>query len=121
MSHLISVDRNGSLIRITVTEQLNLEGYKHIVPYVDGAIDEFGSARVIFDLREYDGWNDKARWEDLDLDLPHWARVERVAIVGAEKYEARAPTLCRPFTAATVRYFYPPDAKAAEEWIHESL
>jgi len=121
VSHLISVDCNGSLVHVDVTDQLTLEGYKHIVPYIDAAIDEFGSVRVLFDLGEYHGWDGEARWEDLDLELLHWASVERVAIIGDPKYEEGVATFCRPFTAATVRYFYPADAKAAEEWIHEGL
>jgi len=121
VTHLISVDRNGALIHVTVTDKLNLEGYKHIVPHIDQAIDEFGSARVIFDLGEYRGWEDEARWEDLHLPLPHWANVERVAIIGDKEYETRVPTFCRPFTSATVRHFHPDDAIAAEEWIREGL
>ncbi len=121
MSHLVSVEPHGHIIRVNVLGRMNAEAYDHLVPYIDTAIDEFQGARVLFDLSKYVGRDPDEGFDVPEFNLPHWAEVERVAIVGHERFEPRTPAFCAPFTSATVRFFYPNQIKDAEEWIHEGV
>jgi hypothetical protein len=121
MAHLISVEPKANILRILVHDWIDKKAYEHIVPYIDSAIDEYDTVRLLFDLTEYVGRDSGAMFEDAEPSLPHWAAVERVAIIGDKRFEPRAPAFCEPFTSATIKYFYSHQGKAAEEWIHEGV
>ncbi|MHC5062980.1 MAG: SpoIIAA family protein [Planctomycetota bacterium] len=121
MAHLVSVEPHGHIIRVKVLGRLGQETYAHLVPFIDTAIAEFDGVRVLFDLSQYAGREPGESFEDAEFSLPHWAEVERVAIIGGKHLEPRVVAFCEPFSSATVRFFYPNQVKAAEEWIHEDV
>jgi hypothetical protein len=121
MSQLVSVEANGNLIRIAVNGDMSLEAYQHIVPFINDAIEQFGTARLIFDVLDFQGPKPGAAWDDLELDLDHWRHIERVAFVCDERDEGKVAKFCRPFTGAALKCFRAHELEAAEEWIHEDL
>ncbi len=62
-----------------------------------------------------------AAWEDVKFDLHHFADIERLALIGENRWEAGMAVFCKPFTAAKVRYFDDSKADEAAAWIHEGL
>ena len=121
MSHLVTVERHGKLIRVKVLGQLGVEAFKHILPFLDRAIEEHESARMLFDLTSYAGREPGEGYDDLTFDLPNWAAVERVAFIGDKVFEPRMPIFCKPFTSASLRWCYPDHGEDAEAWIQEGI
>jgi len=121
MSHLVSVEPYGRIIRVKALGQMGMATYEHLVPFIDSAIMEYGAVRLLFDLTQFAGREAGAVFEDAEFSLPHWAEVERVAFIGDKQFETRIRTFCQPFKSATVRYFYPNQRRDAEEWIHEHV
>ena len=121
MSHLISVEPNGRILRIAVFDWLDSKAYEHILPYIDSAIAEYDTVRLLFDLTEYAGREPGEAFEDAELNLPNWAGVERVAFIGDKRFEPRLPAFCEPFKSAAIKYFYTHQHKSAEEWIREGV
>ncbi|MEM6674215.1 MAG: STAS/SEC14 domain-containing protein [Planctomycetota bacterium] len=119
MTHQISLEPRGRIIHVLVQGWIDEEAYEHIVPYVDETIDEYDMARVMFDLTRYVGREPGSHFEDVEFDLPNWAKVERVAIVGPERFRPRMEWFCKPFTTAKLRYFLSNEKTEADEWIHE--
>ena len=46
--------------------------------------------------------------------------IERLAIVGENKWQQGMATFCKPFTKATIRYFDHADAAEARKWLGEA-
>ena len=57
-----------------------------------------GPARLLFVLDGFEGWSD-ARWNDLSFYVPHGDKIERIAIVGPQRW--RSETLM--FAGADLR------------------
>lgn len=121
MAHLISVEPNGHILRIAVYDAIDMKAYEHVVPYIDSAIYEYDTVRLLFDLTEYVGREPGAGFEYAELSLPNWAKVERVAFIGDRRFEPRVEGFCKPFTSATIKYFYSDQGDAAAEWIREGV
>ena len=71
-------------------------------------------------MEDFDGWADlDAAWEDLKLDVTHYADVERLVMVGEERWQewvTRATDLLAP---GDVRYFDEARLDAAWAWVRE--
>ena len=58
-----------------------------------------------------------ALWDEIKLDIRHFADIERLAVVGDKKWEHDMVTFYKPFTKATIRYFDQADAAEARTWL----
>lgn len=56
-------------------------------------------------------------WEDIKFDMKHFNDIERLAMVGDQKWQHQVATLFKPFTKAESRYFDEADADKAREWL----
>jgi len=89
------------------------------VPTFKRDADKFGKLRLPFELHDFHGWTAGALWEGLKFDAKHFAHIERLAIVGDQKWEKGMATFCKPFTAASIRCFSHDQAAAARAWLAE--
>jgi hypothetical protein len=76
--------------------------------------------RLLFDMTGFHGWDAGAAWEDLKVGIAHFADIERLAMVGEEKWQHGMAIFCKPFTRATVRYFDHANAAEARKWLGEA-
>jgi hypothetical protein len=106
----IEVDLNGKLTR---------EDYEHFVPDTERLIREQGKIRILVTMHDFEGWNAGALWEDIKWDTRHFNDIERLAIVGEEKWQKWMAGFCKPFTTAKVRYFKFDELDAAYSWLEE--
>jgi hypothetical protein len=49
--------------------------------------------------------------------VQYFSDIERLAVVGETKWQEDMATFCKPFTAATVRYFDQTKAVDARAWL----
>jgi SpoIIAA-like len=86
-------------------------------------LDEIGHAaagtiRLLVVLDDFEGWEAGAAWNDLTFYVRHGDRLERIAIVGEERWRGHALM----FAAADLRrgpveYFTPDAMAAARAWL----
>jgi hypothetical protein len=74
-----------------------------------GEMARTGPVRLLFVLDGFDGWESGTGWNDLSFYVTHGDRIERIAIVGPERW--RSETLM--FAGADLR-------KAPVEFFHEN-
>lgn len=110
-----------NVCKIEASGKLTKEDYGHFVTELEQCISEEGKVRVLFTMHDFHGWETGAMWEDLKLDVRHFNHIERIGLVGETKWEKVMAMLCKPFTAAKVKYFDVSEADAAETWICEGL
>lgn len=121
MSIELIEDRDGKVLTIQASGKLTADDYHRFVPETDRLIEQHGKIRVLFDMREFQGWNLAALWEDIKFDIKHFKDIDRLAMVGDRTWEKWMATFCRPFTSADIRYFDQSEADEARQWIIEGL
>lgn len=119
MSIKLEEENGGKLLRVHVSGKLVKTDYELFVPEFERLVKEHGKLRVLFDMTEFHGWEVAALWEDVKFDARHFLDIERLAMVGDNKWQHGMATFCKPFTTATIRYFDRADANAARVWLAE--
>jgi hypothetical protein len=111
----------GKILAIKLSGKLTREDYEHFLPEVERLIQQHGKIRIVVQMHDFHGWTMGALWEDIKFDWKHFSHIERLALVGNSKWEAGMAAFCKPFTAATVRYFDEAKFDEAFRWIHEGI
>lgn len=85
------------------------------------AISRAGRLRVFFDIAEYDGFELGALWEKLKAAGSLFAGLERVAVIGDQRWAEWWSRLADPITPFVIRHFSVEHAEDARAWITEGL
>jgi hypothetical protein len=120
MSIRLNEENGGKVLAVHVSGKLAKVDYEDFVPEFERLVQQHGKLRVLFDMTDFHGWEAGALWEDIKFDIKHFADIERLAMVGEEKWQKGMATFCRPFTKATIRYFDQGDAAKARRWLDAS-
>jgi hypothetical protein len=107
----------GKLLEVHVSGKLTHDDYKRLVPTFERLVKQHGKLRVLFEMADFHGWEAGALWDDIKLDVQHFADIERLAMVGDKAWEKGMSVFCRPFTTATIRYFDRAAAADARAWL----
>jgi len=108
------------IIHVTVSGRLTKEDYEHFVPEIEAVIADRGTVRILFDMRDFHGWNAGALWEDTKFAFRHFRDIELLAVVGENRWQKGMATFCKPFTKAEIRFFDHEHMADAESWLQES-
>jgi len=111
----------GRVLIVRVTGKLLKADYETFVPEFDRLIAKHGKLRVMFDMKDFHGWDASAAWQDFKFGVNHFTDIERLALVGETQWQHGMATFSKPFTMAKVRYFDRIDAKPANDWLEEGL
>jgi hypothetical protein len=81
-------------------------------------IERLGAVRLLIVLEDFTGWDPNAPWNDLTFYVKHGDAIERIAIVGPDRWRSHMLM----FAAADLRKgpveYFPPDATAeARAWL----
>ena len=117
MSMTVS-DEGGNLFRIEIRGALNKADFDRCARELKDHIDRVGPVRVLFVLDQFTGWAATERWNDLSFYLTHGDRIERIGIVGDERW--RNETLMfagADLRKAPVRFFPAGYAAVAQTWL----
>lgn len=99
--------------------KLHDEDYKIFVPRVDEAIANEGKVRLLAMFHDFHGWDAQALWDDIQFATTHCTTIERIALVGENRWEEWMAKVCKPFTSANVRYFDAAEQDSAWAWLAE--
>jgi hypothetical protein len=121
MSVELHEEAGGKVLVINLSGKLTKEDYETFVPEVERLIGQQGKLRMLVRMHDFHGWTMSALWEDIKFDWKHFRHIERLAMVGERRWEAGMAVFCKPFTAATIRYFDQAKADEAQGWIMEGI
>jgi len=117
MSDALEIKATDKVLEVQVTGKLTKEFYEEFVPATTELIEQQGKIRILFAMHDFHGWTAGALWEDLKFDLKHWRDIERLAIVGENKWQHGMAVFCKPFTTAKIQYFDRAQIDEAREWL----
>ena len=107
----------GNVLEVDLHGKLRREDFERIVPDTERLISQNGKIRILVTMRDFEGWDMGAFWEDLKWEAKHFNDVERLAMVGDEHWQEWMTSFCKPFTTAAVRYFTFERLDEAQEWV----
>lgn len=79
----------GNVLGLRATGKLNVGDYRGtLTPAVRTLLDRFGTLKVLFLLDEpFRGWDLRAAWANTVFDVKHRNDFDKVAVVGAPRWE----------------------------------
>lgn len=119
MSVQLSEKSNGKILEVQASGKLTADDYKEFVPEFQRLVQHHGKISLVFEMRNFHGWEAAALWKDIQFDFKHFADIDRLAMVGDKTWENWMADFCRPFTTAKIRYFDLAEVEAARRWVAE--
>jgi len=116
----LNEEDGGKLLVVHVSGKLAAADYETFVPEFERLVRAHGRLRVLFDMTGFHGWTAGAMWQDTKFAMHHFHDIDRLAVVGEKAWQEGMATFCKPFTAATIRYFDHDDTPEARRWLGEA-
>jgi hypothetical protein len=107
-------------LRVEVSGKLTQADYDELIPSWKAFIARQGRLRLLFVMRDFNGWEPRAAWDDFRFSQKHEAQVERIAMTGDKQWEYWMTKIASWFVSANVRYFDLSQLDQAEQWIRET-
>ena len=106
-------------LELHLSGKLTRLDYEQFIPEIERRIQEQGKIRLLIILEDFHGWHLAALWPEIRFDVRHFNHLERIAIVGENRWQEWMATMCMPFTTGEIRFFHQDQAEAAREWIRQ--
>jgi hypothetical protein len=107
-----------NLYRIDITGLLRHQDLADCERLMVAEMARIGPVRLLIVLQDFQGWDTGPGWDDLSFYARHGDRIERIAIVGPERWRSEALMFASAeLRRAPVQYFPDADRSAAEAWI----
>jgi hypothetical protein len=85
-----------------------------------GEIAKHGTVRLLIVLNRFAGWSAGDKWDDMAFYQTHGDRIERMAIVGEDRWREEAMMFVGAgLRKGSVEYFVPGAISQAREWLAE--
>jgi hypothetical protein len=114
---ILTQPRGGNLVEIEMSGKLHREDYEHFMIEFDRLVKTLGKLRVLIVMKNFEGWDISAAWEDMKFGAKHYSSMERIAIVGDKMWEMIMAKFWSPFTKAKVHYFDKDHVTQAQQWL----
>jgi hypothetical protein len=110
---------SGNVYRVDISGRVREDEFRSVQRAAAAEIRRGGRLRLLIMLNDFAGWdNDAGR--DLGFYIRHGSDVERIAIVGEERWRSEALMFAGAgLRKAPVAYFKPRDALQAASWLAE--
>lgn len=107
----------GKVIATRATEKLTQTDYNKLLPLLNDKLRKHQKIRWYFEMKNFNGWELKALWEEIKFDAKHANDFDKIAMVGEKKWEEWMTDLMKAFTSAEVKYFSDAEKEEAIKWI----
>src|SRR6187401_3180565 len=79
-----------NIYRVEVSGELKHSDFDRVQALLVTEMDRIGSIRLLFILKEFEGWQANPKWGDLTFYVKHGDTIERIAIVGDDRWRGEA-------------------------------
>ncbi|HEX3033754.1 MAG TPA: STAS/SEC14 domain-containing protein [Thermodesulfobacteriota bacterium] len=111
-------ESSRSLVSVKIKGILKKSELDQMQEVAAKAIEREGKIRILVILDNFLGWESGANWGDLSFNIKHDKDIEKIAIVGDEKWRDLALAfLAKPFRPMKIEYFDSSQLERARSWI----
>ena len=114
---LTILEEDENLIATKISEKITAADYEKILPIITEKIQQYGKFRWYFELEDFEGWELKGLYKELNFDIRHSQDLEKIAMVGEVKWTEWLSDMMKPFTSAEMKFFEAAEREIALEWI----
>ena len=112
------IDTAGKLLQLKVRGMLKKADYDRIIQIAKEAIEREGKVHALIILEAFEGWERHEDWGDVSFMSEQGRHIEKMAIVGDEKWQDDALAFtAKGFRATVVEFFTPSRLSEARTWL----
>ena len=112
------VDSRGGLITVKISGKLKWAEFAQAEKSASEIMRLGGKVRFLILTENFQGWESQGAWGGLDFQLRHDEQIERIAIVGEERWRELAEMFTgKGLRSVDIRYFTPSQEALAKAWI----
>jgi hypothetical protein len=113
------IDAAGKLLQIKIRGMLKKTDYDRIIQIAKEAIVREGKVRALIILEEFEGWEQREDWGDVSFMREQGQHIEKMAIVGDEKWKDDAVAFTgKGFRPTTIEFFTASRMNEARRWLN---
>src|SRR5262245_9543837 len=111
------IDASGKLLQVKIRGMLKKADYDRIIQVAKEAIAREGKIRALAVLEGFEGWERHEGWGDVSFMMAKGQQIEKMAIVGDEKWRDDALAFtAKGFRPTAIEFF--PAANEARMWLN---
>ena len=112
------VDVAGKLLQLKVRGMFTKADYDRIIEIAKKAIEREGKVRALVILEAFEGWERLGDWGDVSFMMEQGQHLEKMAIVGDDKWQDEAFAFtAKGFRATVIEFFTPSRLNEARTWL----
>lgn len=112
------LDATGSPITVRISGKLGKEEFTRLQQGFLESVKSRGKISLLLILDDFGGWSEKDDWNSVPFHLEYDEQVEKIAIVGAKKWEDLfGAFLGKGLRSIPIRHFPPAGLEAARTWL----
>ena len=108
----------GNIVRIEISGRLTAADFAVLQRTAELEIEQAGRIRLLVVLDGFEGWAPGGDWRDLGFYIRHADNIDRIAIIGDERWRSEALMFAgADLRRAPVSFFSPADGGSAQAWL----
>ena len=112
------VDAAGTLLQVKIRGMLKKADYDRMIQIAKEPIERHGKVRALVILEAFEGWERHEDWGDVSFMSEQGRHIEKMAIVGDEKWQDDAVAFtAKGFRATAIEFFTPSRLNEAQIWL----
>jgi hypothetical protein len=112
------IDAAGKLLQIRIRGMLKKADYDRIIQIAKEAIAREGKIRALAILEGFEGWERHEEWGDVSFMMEQGQHIQKMAIVGDEKWRDDALAFtAKGFRPTAIEFFGTSRLNEARTWV----
>ena len=112
------INSSGKLLEIKIRGMLKKADHERIVKIAKEAIAREGKIRALIIAEDFEGWEQHEAWGDVSFMMEEGQRIEKMAIVGDEKWRDDALAFtAQGFRPTAIEFFTVSRLNEARKWL----
>ena len=113
------IDAAGKLLEIKIHGMLKKAGHERIIQLAKEAIAREGKIRALIIADGFEGWERSGDWGDVSFMMEEGRHIEKMAIVGDEKWRDDALAFtAKGFRPTAIEFFPAANLNEARMWLN---
>jgi SpoIIAA-like len=114
-----TIDASGKLLQMKIRGMLKKADYDRIIQIAKEAIAREGKVRALVIIEGFEGWERSGDWGDVSFMMEQGQHIEKMAIVGDEKWRDDALAFtAKGFRPTAIEFFPASRLTEAHTWLN---